>query len=388
LAYIAAAFVVIPTAALAQTQPPPDSASKAVPEFPDLKSFAASLPAVVATPLDATSALWLSTMPLACVSRPHNRPNNVPYLWLMTYAPVASFETTRSFYGCSDWHSSVNSTWTLVRLLKMFPNMPSAPAIRQKLNENLGATNIAGEVEFFRTAGTFEVPYGYAWLLRLQYELLSWNDPEAAKLAANVQPLATWMSQQMIEYMRSLEQPVRTGVHPNTAMAMDNMLDYANGYDPALKRAIRENAQRLFGGDKNCPTESEPGMSDFASPCLMEAALMSRLMERDKFLVWLDAFLPPIHSVKFRPLTTPLGPEFVENPTAIAARSHIIALAFVRGKSMGELANALPPGDPRAPVLHKLADLQAEKGFQVLGAVGYAGSHYYASWALTYMITK
>jgi hypothetical protein len=195
------------------------------------------------------------------------------------------------------------------------------------------------------------------------------------------------MSERLIRYLAELRQPVRTGVHPNTAMAMDNALDYALGFDPPLLAAIREHAQRLFGEDRDCPTHEEPDQSDFASPCLMEAALMSRLMPREQFLPWLDAFLPAIHSVAFRPLTEPLGPEFVENPQAIAARSHIIALAFVRAKSMGELANALPERDPRIPVLRRLAAMQAEKGYQVMGAVGYAGSHYYASWALTYLIT-
>ena len=61
--------------------------------------------------------------------------------------------------------------------------------------------------------------------------------------------------------------------------------------------------------------------------------------------------------------------------------------ALPPAKSMGELANALPDGDPRIPVLRRLAALQAEKGYQVMGAVGYAGSHYYASWAVTYLIT-
>lgn len=374
--------------ATAQTATPADSARAKQPEFPDLAAFFASLPVVEPGRLELTNAIWLAAMPLSCMDHPHNHPNPVPYLWEVTYTPVPDYETTRAFYGCSDWHSAVNSAWTLVKLLKLVPDLPTAVVIRQKLNEHFGATNMLGDLEFFRNAGTFELPYGYAWLLRLQGELRSWKDPDAAKWAANIQPLATYMSQRMIAYLKELPQPVRTGVHPNTAMAMDNMLDYAMAYDSALERSIRENATRLFGADKNCNTAAEPGGSDFASPCLMEASIMSRLLERTAFLPWLDAFLPPIHSKEFRPLTQPLGPEFVENPTAIAARSHIIALAFVRAKSMGELANVLPPDDPRVPVLRRLAAIQAAKGFQVIGAVGYDGSHYYASWATTYLITN
>src|SRR4029450_4902972 len=128
-------------------------------------------------------------------------------------------------------------------------------------------------------------------------------------------------------------------------------------------------------------TAAEPGPSDFASPCLMEASIMGQLMEREAFLPWLDAFLPPLYSSEFHPITQGLGPEFVKNPTAIASKSHIVGLAFVRATSMGELANALPAAAGRGAI-------QAAKGFPLMGAVGYDGSHYYASWATTYLITN
>ncbi|HSQ32503.1 MAG TPA: DUF2891 family protein [Gemmatimonadaceae bacterium] len=357
------------------------------PVFGDLASFYASLPVVDPHPLDRTTALQLSTMPLSCMDHPQPRPNAVPYIWEATYTPVPDYEITRAFYGCYDWHSAVNSAWTLVRILKAFPDLPTAPAIRQKLNDHFGASNVAGDLQFFRGAGAFELPYGYAWLLRLQYELRSWNDSDAVRWAANIQPMASYMSERMITYLKELRQPVRTGVHPNTAMAMDNALRYARSFDPALEAEIRASAERLFKRDVRCNTAAEPGPSDFASPCLMEAAIMGQLMDRESFLPWLDAFLPQLYSAEFRPLTKGLGPEFVKNPAAIASKSHIVGLAFVRATSMGELANALPPTDPRVPVLRRLAAIQAATGFPLMGAVGYDGSHYYASWATTYLIT-
>jgi hypothetical protein len=373
----------------AQSAIPADTtATRTTPKFNDLASFYASLPAVDAPAFDLALASRLSAMPLSCMDHPQPRPNTVPYLWESSYTPVPDYETTRAFYGCYDWHSAVNSAWTLVRILKTFPTLPTAPAIRQKLNDHFGASNIKGDLEFMRSAGTFELPYGYAWLLRLQYELRSWSDSDAVRWAANMQPMADFMSARMATYLKELQQPVRTGVHPNTAMAMDNALGYARSFDPALEAAIREAATRLFTRDVRCNTAAEPGPSDFASPCLMEAAIMGMLMDRETFLPWLDAFLPALYSTEFRPLTQGLGPEFVKNPTAVAARSHIVGLAFVRATSMGELANALPPNDARVPVLRRLAAIQAAKGFPLMGAVGYDGSHYYASWATTYLITN
>jgi len=379
--------IVLSAPAAAQTSRRPNAKVKDVPQFTDLASFSASLPPVEPHAFDRATALQLSTMPLACMDHPQPRPNVVPYLWDATYTPVVDYETTRAFYGCYDWHSAVNSAWTLVRLLKTFPDLPTAPAIRQKLNDHFGATNVAGDLEFMKNAGTFEVPYGYAWLLRLQYELRSWNDSDAVRWAANMQPMATYMADRLKTYLTGLQQPVRTGVHPNTAMAMDNALGYARSFDPGLDSVIRASAYRLFGRDVHCNTAAEPGPSDFASPCLMEAAIMGQVMSTEAFLPWLDAFLPPLYSAQFHPLTQGLGPEFVKNPAAIASKSHIVGLAFVRATSMGELANALPPGDPRVPVLRRLAAMQAATGFPLMGAVGYDGSHYYASWATTYLIT-
>jgi hypothetical protein len=384
-ACVAIAFVALPLSA--QTPGRPDTTRAKRPVFADLATFYASLPRVEPIRLKRSNAVWLAAMPLSCMDHPHDRPNVTPYLWEATFTPVTDFETTRAFYGCYDWHSAVNSAWTLVKLLKLVPDLPTAPVIRQKLNDHFGASNMAGDLEFFRNAGNFEVPYGYAWLLRLQGELRSWEDSTAHRWAANLQPLADYMSERMIGYLKGLQQPVRTGVHPNTAMAIDNMLDYALVYDTALAHAIREVAPRLFGKDRNCNTAAEPGSSDFLSPCLYEATVMSRLLDRAAFLTWLDGFLPTIHSLDFRPLTEPLGPEFVENPTAMAARSHIIGLAFLRAKSLSELANVLPAADPRVPVLRRLAAIQASKGFQVIGAVGYIGSHYYATFATLYLLT-
>src|SRR5438552_2584695 len=174
--------------------------TKKPPVFHDLASFYASLPNVTPHPFDRATALQLSAMPLSCMDHPQPRPNAPPYLWDATYTPVPDHETTRAFYGCYDWHSAVNSAWTLVRILKAFPDLSTATAIRQKLNEHLGATNIAGDLEFMRGAGTFELPYGYAWLLRLQNELRSLCDSDAVRWAANIQPLATYMSERLAAY--------------------------------------------------------------------------------------------------------------------------------------------------------------------------------------------
>src|SRR6516162_8300584 len=52
-----------------------------------------------------------------------------------------------AFYGSFDWHSSVHGHWMLVRLLRLFPDLPEAKKIRSVLNAHLTAENLKSEAD-------------------------------------------------------------------------------------------------------------------------------------------------------------------------------------------------------------------------------------------------
>src|SRR5215472_16506826 len=108
LALVAAAVTVV---SAQQAAPPAAPAARVATAPATLDAFYKSLPVVAPVTFDVKQATWLATMPLACLDRPQARPTTRPYLWEGTYTPVANFDKTRAFYGCFDWHSSVNSTW-------------------------------------------------------------------------------------------------------------------------------------------------------------------------------------------------------------------------------------------------------------------------------------
>src|SRR5207244_1267105 len=97
-----------------------------------------------------------------------------------------------AFYGCYDWHSTVHGHWMLVRLLRLFPDLPEAATIRDALNQNLSAENIAGEVSYLKQPNrqSFERTYGWAWLLKLAEELHGCNDEDGKRWSQNLAPLA------------------------------------------------------------------------------------------------------------------------------------------------------------------------------------------------------
>ena len=351
-------------------------------------AFYRALPRVEHVVLDEALAVSLTAMPLSCLDHPHARPAMRGYLWEATYRPVDDFAKTRIFYGCFDWHSAVNSTWSLVKALKMFPSMATAPLIRNKLDRHLGKANVAGEVAFFKDSGQFEVPYGLAWTLKLQGELLSWNDPDGKKWAENLQPLVKVFSERLTTYFKQLEKPVRTGLHPNSALGMNLMFDYLDiARDEGLKSVVLDAARRFYSTDTNCGTASEPAPTDFISPCLTEAALMGRILAPPAYMAWFDKFMPRLESPEFAPLTTSIDPSLITSPARMGAKSHMIGLAFMRAEEMNRVAAWLPAGDARAAALRRLSAVHAQQGMNAMHVAGYVGTHFLGAFSFLYLLS-
>ena len=354
----------------------------------DNAAFLASLPDVKSLDFSEQMAVALAAMPLACIDRPQAAAERSDYLWLPEgRARIAdNYIKSRAFYGCYDWHSAVNSTWTLVNLSKRFPKLPVGSLIREKLKEHFARTNIEGEAEFFKNAKQFELPYGYSWLLKLYAELDSWDDPEAKTWTTNLYPLAQQFSKKLHDYYKDLPLPVRGGAHPNTAFTLYLALDYAEPeHDEALLTMLKATANRFFAGDRNCGTAYEPQGSDFLSPCLAEAQLMSRVLPKEKFLPWVNALLPALSSPEFAPLTKPVDTKGITKEELQGGKSHLIGLAFSRAHAMLDIAAHLPADDARVTILHRLASINAASAYDAMEEAGYLGSHWIGTYAVMYL---
>lgn len=202
-----------------------------------------------------------------------------------------------AFYGCFDWHSSVHGHWSLISLLKSFPNIENAAIIKEKLLRNISKENIEKEVAYFKGEynKSYERTYGWAWLLKLVEELHTWDDPFARKLESNLQPLTNLIVSKYIEYLPKLNYPIRVGEHTNTAFGLTFAWDYADALqNNVLKELIRKRAMDFYLKDANCPISWEPSGYDFLSPCLQEAAIMKRIMPLNEFTSWFNDFLPDL----------------------------------------------------------------------------------------------
>lgn len=246
--------------------------------------------------LDINEANRLSELPLACIQNP------LPYKSGLVVAQESDLAMPQkhhpAFYGCFDWHSAVHGHWSLVYLLKNFPDLAKKEEAIQLLNTNLTSENIEKEVAYFslnRESKSFERTYGWAWLLKLQEELYTWDDPLAKKWYANLKPLENYISEAYIAYLPKLVYPIRVGTHSNTAFGISFAYDYAQTVgNTALSSAIKEAAIRFYSNDKDCPITWEPSGYDFLSPCLQEIDIMRKVLSEEEFKTWSDEFLPAL----------------------------------------------------------------------------------------------
>jgi len=320
--------------------------------------------------LDLAEANRLAELPMSCITQP------LPYKSGHTIAKAEDNDMPQvhhpAFYGCFDWHSAVHGHWSLVYLMKEFPNLEAADSARQKLRLNLTKENIEKEVAYFsmnRYTKSFERTYGWAWLLKLQEELYTWDNPDAKIWFANLQPLADYISAAYIEYLPKLVYPIRVGEHTNTAFGLSFAYDYAQKVgDIALADAIRVAAIRFYANDKGCPIEWEPSGYDFLSPCLQEADIMRKVLSEKEFEAWLADFLPELTS----------GTIALE-PAKVLDRSdgklvHLDGLNFSRAWCLYSLQS-----NENAK---QLADKHLQYSLDKITDGDYAGQHWLASFAL------
>jgi hypothetical protein len=332
--------------------------------------------------LDRETASALVSLSLKCVDKEY--PNKLDHVFDSDESVRPPRELTPAFCGCFDWHSAVHGHWAMVRVLKTFPDLPEAPAIRAALNRHLTPANIAAEVKQIlpKSNKLFERPYGWGWLLRLAAELHTWDDPDARRWEASLQPLTDLITRRTIEYLPRLSLPVRAGTHSSTAFSLAHMLDYARATDNRdLESAVERAARTFYLQDQDCPTDYEPSGEDFISPCLAEADLMRRILPPEAFASWLDKFLPPFTSPKFKPLLALPEVKDPQDPRI----GHLIGLGFQRAWALKGIAAGLPPDDPRRPVLERLAELHCGESFGLISRSGYGGEHWLATFTIYYL---
>ena len=273
------------------------------------------------------------------------------------------------FHGSFDWHSCVHSYRTLLRIRRLFPDLPVSRRIEALGDEMLTAANVAGEVDYLDRAysGGFSRPYGWAWAISLWAEAArhdgkDWGD--------NLRPLAARLTELFKWYLERLTYPIRVGTHFNSAFALVLALEWP---DDELRALIGDKARAWFANDRDCQAW-EPGGDEFLSSALTEALLMRRVLG-DDFSGWLAGFLPDLTDGRPASLLTPC---FVSDRSD-GKIAHLDGCNLSRAWCWRQIASALP--EREAVIARDAADRHLAASLPHL-AEDYMGEHWLATFAL------
>ena len=309
-------------------------------------------------------------------------PNDLGHTLTGSHDRPAPRELHPAFYGCYDWHSCVHMHWALVRLLRLVPDALPAGDVRTVLHDHLTADGLATEAGYFVGHPRFERPYGWGWALMLAQELSTWDDSDARRWAGNIGPLADSIAELFVAWLARAPYPSREGTHANSAFALARTLPLAKARAqagaPSLLEAIGQAAHRWYGDDTDYPASWEPSGSDFLSPALTEAELMSEVLQPAAFAHWLDRFLPGL--ANGHPSTL-FEPAIVSDPTD-GHIAHLHGLNLYRAYAYQRLAVTLADGDPRGPVLREAARRHGEVSLPAVCGGEYMVEHWLASFAV------
>jgi hypothetical protein len=337
---------------------------------------------LLAADLDSASAEKFARLVLAGIDREYpNKPGEVLTRAEDVMNPRAMHP---SFYGSFDWHSSVHGHWLLVRLLRLFPDMPCAAEARTRLGGHLKKEHLAKEAAYFETKEnrSFERMYGWAWALRLATELRAWDDADARQWVENFAPLEKKLVALTRDYLPRLTYPIRTGVHPDTAFALGQILDYARAVkDEELEKLIVARARNYYLQDRAYPAAFEPSGEDFFSAGLNVADLMRRVLPRAEFSRWLDGFIPSLRDGSLGAWEKPADVSDLSDPRIV----HLVGLNLSRAWTMRGVLFALDPADVRRVPMERAMKKHAEAGLKHVFSGHYEGEHWLATFAIYHL---
>lgn len=294
-------------------------------------------------------------------------------------------EAHPAFYGCFDWHSSVELHWVLIRLLRLVPDSFDPTETLKVLNEHLTPENLAQETAYMRSRPRFERPYGWGWALTFVHELTVWEDETAQRWLEAARPLADVITEGFLAWLPKATYPIRIGMHSNSAFGLARSVPWARYLatqgDPRLLTAITKAAIQWYGADQDYPAHYEPSGTDFLSPALTEIDLMSLVLEREEFLTWVNSFLPRLANGEPKSL---FEPAFVSDASD-GQLAHLHGLNIYRAFVWKHLSETLPSNDPRKVHLDAGSKIHADASMSVVTGSDYMVEHWLACYAMLYL---
>ncbi|MCA9472629.1 MAG: DUF2891 domain-containing protein [Nitrospirales bacterium] len=239
--------------------------------------------------------------------------------YLTSLATVVERGVTRTdtrhpaFCGCIDWHSSVHGTYALLvasRLTGHTPWFDAAEAVlrSERLAEELTCLQ-CGELDH-------ELPYGYAWFLKLAQERERWGRH------SDVHVLATEIATRLEHWVFSLSDDdilhyASRREYGNVSWAVLNLWEWSCWQENTAlqKRLMTLTRERFIPLDRHFPASYDEHIDEFFGASLQRTRTILSVLPSDEARAWLHSFSSDILRLK---------------PNVIAPKPHSAGLNFSR----------------------------------------------------------
>jgi hypothetical protein len=284
------------------------------------------------------------------------------------------------FFGSFDWHSNVHGYWLLATVYRRCPDLTDVRLrTRELFDAQLVEQHVQGELDYLHqpSRGTFERPYGWAWVLMLVAELTRHQTEEGRRWARVLRPLGDEFKRCFTDFLPKATYPIRVGTHFNTAFALSLALEFANAtHDRVFRDLLRSKALAWYGDDADCQAW-EPSLDDFLSSALMEAECMRRVLDVEAWTEWMRRFLPFLVAKDPPSLFTPV----VVSDRTDGKIAHLDGLNLSRAWCWRSIASNWPDAEPRRAIAMAAADEHLAASLDHV-AGDYAGEHWLATFAM------
>jgi hypothetical protein len=209
---------------------------------------------------------------------------------------------------------------------------------------------------------------------------VTWAHPAAGRWSSALSPLTTVVRGHAVRWLTSTTYPQRSGAHGNSAFACGLLRDAADTLgDPVLRDAVDDAARRWYGEDAGYPAWLEPSATDFLSPALVEADLLTRLLPPPAFAMWFTRFLPDPG-----PLLEPAVVDDRTDPQAV----HLDGLNLSRAWCWARIAEALPEEHEAVARSLEAAERHTAAALPHVLGEDYVGEHWLPTFAVHLLLGR
>ena len=242
-----------------------------------------------------------SDWPTFCAARPG-------YLTALAETVESSFlrqDTPHPvFCGCIDWHSSVHGAYALLTVARLL----NQPRWADSVDAAFKPECLDGELASLRCGDLHhELPYGYAWFLKLGRER------EEGWGRKDLRPIAEEIAERLRQWLMALsddavKEHVQRREYGNLSWPLFNLWEWDswNGHADHVERLMEWTRSRLLPKNPACPSSLDQSTDEFFAPALQRCRALLTILPQEESRNWLKSAVP--ENWNLLPVTAPSTP--------------------------------------------------------------------------------